>query len=178
MITPTFRLLDARTGWDPRPGHGLDGVTVDDGVLRLAPAVPGAAGDGGCPTCWRGPASTAPGGSADDSGCAASVPATRRSVPARCGARCGPSTAGDGLVVALLDHGRRTVLVLDAATGYLLGEAHVHGAVGVGIVGGRVLRHRSPAVGSPDSTRAGWSAAARTPADRRPWHCPALLFPA
>lgn len=33
----TFRLLDERVGWDPRPGDGLAGVSLDAGVLRLAP---------------------------------------------------------------------------------------------------------------------------------------------
>jgi phage tail-like protein len=34
---PTFRLLDARVGWDPRPGDGLVGVTLEGGALRLLP---------------------------------------------------------------------------------------------------------------------------------------------
>jgi len=33
----TFRLLDARVGWDPRPGDGLAGVSLDGGVLQLPP---------------------------------------------------------------------------------------------------------------------------------------------
>jgi phage tail-like protein len=33
----TFRLLDARVGWDPRPDDGLVGLTLDGGVLQLLP---------------------------------------------------------------------------------------------------------------------------------------------
>jgi phage tail-like protein len=43
----TFRLLDRRVGWDPRPGDGLAGVSLDDGVLRLTPIdtpIPGRGG--------------------------------------------------------------------------------------------------------------------------------------
>jgi phage tail-like protein len=36
-MSATFRLLDARAGWDPRPGDGLAGVTLGPGVLQLAP---------------------------------------------------------------------------------------------------------------------------------------------
>jgi phage tail-like protein len=34
---PTFRLLDERVGWDPRPGDGLTGVAIEDGALTLTP---------------------------------------------------------------------------------------------------------------------------------------------
>ena len=33
---PTFRLLDARVGWDPRPATVWSGVTLDGGALQLA----------------------------------------------------------------------------------------------------------------------------------------------
>ncbi len=36
-VAPTFRLLDARVGWDPRPGDGLAGVDLDTGALRVTP---------------------------------------------------------------------------------------------------------------------------------------------
>jgi len=41
MTGSTFRLLDERTGWDPRPNGGLRGVMVAPDGLRLAP-LPGA----------------------------------------------------------------------------------------------------------------------------------------
>jgi phage tail-like protein len=34
---PTFRLLDERVGWDPRPTDGLNGVVIEGGALILAP---------------------------------------------------------------------------------------------------------------------------------------------
>ena len=43
-LIPTFRLLDVRTGWDPRPTGGLDRIVLDEGALRLAAATPAGTG--------------------------------------------------------------------------------------------------------------------------------------
>ncbi len=90
VIARTFRLLDARTGWDPRPGDGLGRRHPGRRRARLAPAAPGATGDGpdGCPTCWRGRADGAwwLGGRF---GLRRLGPCDEAFVPARCGARCG-----------------------------------------------------------------------------------------
>jgi len=37
VASSTFRLLDDRVGWDPRPADGLSGVVIAGGALTLAP---------------------------------------------------------------------------------------------------------------------------------------------
>lgn len=66
---PVFRLLDSLVGWDPRPGDGLTGVTLEDGTLRLAPAhvTPAPAG-GGAAMPGRAASSTRPAIVARDAG--------------------------------------------------------------------------------------------------------------
>jgi phage tail-like protein len=46
-VPATFRLLDGRTGWDPRPDDGLVGLVLGDGALRLGPTPSVQGGSGG-----------------------------------------------------------------------------------------------------------------------------------
>jgi phage tail-like protein len=139
MSTAAFRLLDARTGWDARPDDGLDHVSTDTGPLTLA-RLPGAPQGPerlpetlawSCDDCtwWLGGRSGLRRlGRCDDEFRPWVVARPVRSV-----------SAGHDLVVALLANGRGTVLVLDAATGHLVGEADVPGAVTVGVTGNGVV---------------------------------------
>ena len=134
MSSVAFRLLDARTGWDPG-SDGLERVTTETGPLTLR-RLPGAPTDAGrlpetlawsCEDCtwWLGGRSGLRRlGPCDEEFRKWVLNRPVRSVAAR-----------DGLVVVLLANGRGTVLVLDVADGHLVGEADVPGAVSVGLGG-------------------------------------------
>jgi phage tail-like protein len=129
--TPTFRLLDGRTGWDPRPGDGLARVTLDGGALRLAPAATPSAEGGGRPGLAR---------SRDGTWWLAGRPGIRRLGP--CDAEFRP-WPGPRRVRDLAVRGRRLALVteagrivvLGAADGQWLADARVPEAVRVDLTG-------------------------------------------
>ncbi|MGO4362950.1 phage tail protein [Terrabacter sp. RAF57] len=140
MSAPAFRLLDARTGWDSRPG-GLDDVTTDAGTVMLR-RLPGTPAPGtprplpqalawSCDDCtwWLGGRSGLRRlGVCDDEFQPWVVHRPVRSV-----------AVGDGLVVVLLANGRGTVQVLDVVNGHLVGEADVARAVTVGLTDAGVV---------------------------------------
>jgi phage tail-like protein len=139
MSAVAFRLLDARTGWDARPGDGLEHVATDAGPLTLS-LLPGAP-EGperlpellawSCEDCtwWLG----------GRSGLRRLGPCDEEFRPWVVNRPVRSVAAGDGLVIVLLANGRGTVLVLDVATGHLLGEADLAGAVSVGVTDTRVV---------------------------------------
>jgi phage tail-like protein len=137
-VAPTFRLLDAGTGWDARE-DGLDGVRIVDGALTLtaAPPAPEFARWDGAPgelpdvlawspsdrTWWLG----GPGGLRRLAPCDEEFRPWGTTRPVRAVA------AGDGVVVVLLARGRGFVEIRDARTGHLVGATKVRGAVSVGL---------------------------------------------
>ncbi len=135
MSVAAFRLLDASTGWDARPGDGLEHVTTDAGPLTLSP-LPGAPQGPdrlpetlgwSCADCtwWLG----------GRSGLRRLGPCDVEFQPWGVHRPVRSLAAGDGFVVVLLANGRGTVLVLDAATAHVVGEAEIAGAVSVGVTG-------------------------------------------
>jgi phage tail-like protein len=139
MTLDMFRLLDARTGWDPRPDGGLVGTTVDDGSLRLTSPPATGRGPGRLPdllawscedcTWWLG----------GRFGLRRLGPCDDSFVPAWVGRPVRAVATGRGLLVVLLRSGRGTVQILDSDTGYLHGETDLPGSVAVAVVGGMVV---------------------------------------
>ncbi len=140
QIAPTFRLLDATTGWDARPGDGLDGTRLVGGALTLA-AVPGSEGPDpdrlpdelawSCDDCtwWLG----GPGGLRRLGPCDDEFRPWGTTRPVRAVA------AGYGVVVVLLARGRGVVEIRDTRTGHLIGEARVPGAATVAVAAAGVV---------------------------------------
>jgi phage tail-like protein len=139
MTADVFRLLDGRTGWDAQPEDGLIGIVIDDGSMRLAPT-PSVGRESdmlpdllawSCEDCtwWLG----------GRFGLRRLGPCNESFVPGWVRRPVAAVAAGRGLVVVLLRTGRGTIQILDAATGYVHGEADVAGTVAVALVGDEVL---------------------------------------
>lgn len=133
QIEPTFRLLDAASGWDAREG-GPDGVQIVDGALTLAAGAPGADRDSqelpdllawlpSDRTWWLG----------GSRGLRRLGPCDEEFRPWGTTRPVRSVAAGDEVVVALLARGPGPVEIRDARTGHLVGTAEVPGAVSVGI---------------------------------------------
>ena len=126
----TFRLLDERTGWDARPGDGLAGAVIEDGVLRLAAA--GSDGNAAARalaarisrsrrdgTWWLG------GGS----GVRRLGPCDAQFVQWRVMRRVRAVAAGWWTVAVAQDSG--AVTIFDAGTGARVGATHIPGVVAI-----------------------------------------------
>jgi phage tail-like protein len=119
----TFRLLDERVGWDPRPGDGLSGVAATPGGLRLAPlpgpgtteALTARLVPGGGGVWWLGTRT----GIHRLGPCDSAFRAYRRTAGAR-------GLAVRGRLVAELTRSG-TVLVLDTPSNTVVGEGRVAG---------------------------------------------------
>jgi len=170
----TFRLLDGRVGWDPRPEDGLVGVSLDAGVLRLEtvdrPAPDGASvlsrsNDG---TWWL-----------------AGSPGLRRMGPCDSEFRAWGEARH---VVDLAVRDRRLALVLvrgrvkviDAVTGQLFADVWIHGATRVELAregsftvtdrwGGRTFLDPSGLVCSADPLCGPGDPLPAQPVSPRPW---------
>lgn len=139
MSAVAFRLLDARTGWDARAGNGQEHVTTDTGALGLS-RLPGApqgperlpeALAWSCEDCtwWLG----------GRSGLRRLGPCDEEFQPWVVHRPVRSVAAGGGLVAVLLGNGRGTVLVLDTATGHLVGESDVPGAMTLAVTDTEVV---------------------------------------
>ncbi len=131
-IDPTFRLLDDRVGWDVAEGVGLDGATLDDGVLRLTDPLGPALPPGVLPAwlAWSGTLRTW--WLATECGVAALGPCDDVFVPWHRTGRPVVAVAAWRRVVAVASG--RVVELIDAPTGASLGD-YEHGvdisAVGI-----------------------------------------------